>query len=75
MIKIKYRSLPNGFIYIVSKKEIKLFLKNVKNIDFIIQYDGLSFGRHQSWSVDRVRNINRDLIERLFQQKTKEDNI
>ncbi len=34
----------------------------------------VSFIRKKNWTVDRVRNKKRDLIERLFQPKTKEDN-
>jgi len=49
MIKIKYRSLPKGFIYIVSKKEIKLFLQNLKNINFTIHYDGVSFAEQKQY--------------------------
>ena len=34
----------------------------------------VSFIRQQNWTVDRVRNKERDLIERLFQPKTREEN-
>jgi hypothetical protein len=32
-----------------------------------------SFTRGKQWHVDRARNKNRDLIEKLFQQQTEED--